>query len=56
MEWQDTNDWELVTAKKIRVIKEAINFEGKRKIVKIKRDKNKIAKEANSASYSWKYS
>jgi len=56
LERQDTNDRELVTAKKIRGIEEAFNFEGKIKIAKIKRDKDKIVKEANPASYSWNYS
>lgn len=56
MEWQDTNDIKLITAKKVIVIKEVINPEGKRKIAKIEWDKNKIVKKVNSAPYSWKRS
>lgn len=56
MEWQDTNDIKLITAKKVIIVKEAINFEGKRKIAKIEWDKNKIVKKVNPAPYSWKHS
>jgi hypothetical protein len=54
MEWKDTNDWDLITAKEIIVIKEAPNFEGERKGVEIEWDQNKIVKKADPASYSWK--